>query len=121
MKMLVVDDSGIARRNVLEDLKTHSFEEIFEAASGEEAIDLYEKHSPDLVTMDITMPGLDGLTCVTRIIDINPSARILVISALGDEDTAIEAVERGASGYVCKPYTSEELNTAFDELTNLPH
>jgi len=118
MKLLIVDDSSIVRRSIARNLERNSISEIFQAANGLEAIEAFQLHRPDLITMDITMPGIDGLSCVSRLIHIDPSARILVISALGDEATAIDAVERGANGYIYKPFTSEELNEAFNEMLN---
>jgi len=116
MKLLIVDDSSIVRRSIARNLEANNINEVFQASSGQEAVEVFQQNQPDLVTMDITMPGMDGLSCVSRIIDIQPDARILVISALGDESTAIDAVERGANGYVYKPFTTEELNEAFNEM-----
>jgi len=115
-KLLIVDDSMIVRRTILRQLETDGVTDILEAANGRQALDLFERHLPDLVTMDITMPEVDGLECVSNMVRIAPDVRILVISALADEETAIEAVERGANGYVCKPFTAVELNAAFEEL-----
>ncbi len=106
----------IVRRTILRHLESDCVTEVLEAANGRQAIDLFEQHLPELVTMDITMPEVDGLECVSSMVLIAPEVRILVISALADEETAIEAVERGANGYVCKPFTASELNTAFEEL-----
>jgi len=116
MKLLIVDDSMIVRRSILRNLTADGIDDVLEAANGSQALDLFERHRPELITMDITMPEVDGLECVSAIIALEPDARILVISALADEETAIEAVERGANGYVCKPFTEQELNEAFLEL-----
>jgi two-component system chemotaxis response regulator CheY len=120
VKLLIVDDSSIVRRTILRSLEIAGIEQVFEACNGRQALEIFTAEVPDLVTMDITMPEMDGLSCVSRIIDLHPSARILVISALGDETTAMEAVERGANGYVYKPFTAEELNEAFAELLASP-
>jgi two-component system chemotaxis response regulator CheY len=66
--------------------------------------------------LDITMPGMDGLTCLDKIIEINPEARVLIISALRDKATAIDAIKRGASGFLCKPINPPELKEAFKLL-----
>lgn len=116
MKLLTVDDSSIVRSMIISHLVARGITEVIEAPNGLRALELFRKHQPQLVTMDITMPEMDGLTCITEIVAESPDARILVISALGDEETAMEAVERGASGYVCKPFTAEELAVAFQEL-----
>lgn len=116
MKLLIVDDSGIVRRTIERQIDTQGITEIFHASNGFEALEIFRRYLPDLVTMDITMPGMDGLTCVTRMMKEKPDTRLMVISALGDAETAIEAVERGANEYIFKPFTSEELNNALKNL-----
>jgi two-component system chemotaxis response regulator CheY len=118
VKLLIVDDSGIVRRTIERqiELQALGITEIFHASNGFEALDMFRRYLPDLVTMDITMPGMDGLTCVSRMIKEKPDTKLMVISALGDAETAIEAVERGANEYIFKPFTSEELNNALKSL-----
>ena len=77
---------------------------------------LYRAKLHDVVTLDITMPGMDGLTCLDELIKINPEARVLIISALRDKATAIDAIKRGASGFLCKPINPSELKEAFELL-----
>ncbi len=74
------------------------------------------KTDPDVVTMDITMPHMDGIECVERIVAIKPDVLILVISALADKATAVEAMEKGANGFLNKPFTDRQLNDALEEL-----
>ena len=76
------------------------------AGSGEEALIAYAKHRPELITMDITMPHMDGIACIEKLMAHNPELRILVISALADKATGIEALEKGARGFLCKPLPS---------------
>lgn len=116
VKILIVDDSRLVRLCILEQLDPNAIAEVHEAGDGYTALELFKRHEPDVVTMDITMPRMDGLSCVSEIVGIRPDARILVISALGDEATAIQAVELGANGYICKPFSAEELRTALAEL-----
>lgn len=116
MKLLIVDDSSIVRRSIARNLEDNQITEVFQASNGQDAVEVFQQYEPDLVTIDITMPGMDGLSCVSQIIRLQPEAKILVISALGDEATAIEAVERGANGYVYKPFTADELNETFTEM-----
>ena len=116
MKLLIVDDSSIIRRAISRYVDRGLFSEIFTAANGREAIQVFRHENPDFVTMDITMPEVDGLTCLSEMLRINRDARILVISALADRSTAIEALKRGAQAFLCKPFTAEELNEAIDEL-----
>lgn len=116
MKLLIVDDSSIVRRTIERHLDSTLIDEILEASNGREALDLFRRFEPEFVTMDITMPEMDGLTCVSEIMRIKPTTRLMVISALGDVETAIEAVERGANEYVLKPFTSDDLNGALRNL-----
>jgi two-component system chemotaxis response regulator CheY len=120
LKLLIVDDSSVVRRSIERQLKLPKISTILQAANGREAIEMFIQHRPDFVTMDITMPEMDGLTCVSKIMAIRPETRIMVISALGDAETAIEAVERGANEYVFKPFSETELNQALRNLLEAP-
>lgn len=116
MKMMVVDDSNIIRRQIMRAMTVHEVDIIADAANGMEAIQHFKNKSPDLVTMDLTMPELDGLGCIEQIMSLKPDTRILVISALADKATAIEALKKGAQGFLCKPFSEQELNEALREL-----
>ncbi|MBS0658674.1 MAG: response regulator [Verrucomicrobia bacterium] len=116
MKLLIVDDSMIIRRSIERILTRTRFQEVRVAADGKRAVEEARAFRPDVVTMDITMPQLDGLSAVERIMLDHPETKILVISALGDRHTAVEAVKRGAEGFLLKPFTAEELLTAIEEL-----
>ncbi|MEA3164298.1 MAG: two-component system, chemotaxis family, chemotaxis protein CheY [Verrucomicrobiota bacterium] len=116
MKLLIVDDSSVVRRAIERDLESGQITEVDQAATGEDALRLYGDKLHDVVTLDITMPGMDGLTCLDKIIEINPAARVLIISALRDKATAIDAIKRGASGFLCKPISPSELKEAFELL-----
>jgi len=116
MKLLIVDDSSVVRRAIERDLESGEITEVDQAATGEDAVRLYAVKLHDVVTLDITMPGMDGLTCLDKIIEINPEARVLIISALRDKATAIDAIKRGASGFLCKPINPPELKEAFKLL-----
>lgn len=116
MKLLIVDDSSVVRRAIERDLESGEITEVDQAATGEDAVRLYSSKLHDVVTLDITMPGMDGLTCLDKIIAINPAARVLIISALRDKATAIDAIKRGASGFLCKPINPPELREAFKLL-----
>ena len=116
MKLLIVDDSSVVRRAIERDLESGEITEVDQAATGEDAVRLYSSKLHDVVTLDITMHGMDGLTCLDKIIAINPEARVLIISALRDKATAIDAIKRGASGFLCKPINPPELREAFKLL-----
>ena len=115
-KLLIVDDSSTVRRSIERHILSERVTEVYQAANGREAMELFERHLPEFVTMDLTMPEMDGLTCITKMMALKPDTRLMVISALGDAETAIEAVERGANEYVVKPFSAEDLNLALANL-----
>ena len=115
-RLLIVDDSNIIRRKIERSVHIDGLTVVGNASNGIEAIHLFRKHMPELVTMDITMPEMDGIECVEKLIQINPEVQILVISALADKSTALEAIKKGANGFLCKPFNAEELNDALSEL-----
>jgi two-component system chemotaxis response regulator CheY len=116
LKLLIVDDSNIIRRRIERSQQNERLRVVGSAANGVEALDLFARTDPDVVTMDLTMPEMDGIECVERIVARKPAIRILVVSALADKATAVEAIRRGANGFLCKPFTDRQLNDALDEL-----
>ena len=86
------------------------------ASNGREAVELFRRTNPDVVTMDLTMPEMDGIECVQELVALNPNVLILVVSALADKATAVEAIEKGANGFLCKPFSDRQLNEALEEL-----
>lgn len=115
-RLLIVDDSSTVRRSIERHILSNRVTEIYQAANGREAMELFERYRPEFVTMDLTMPEMDGLTCISKMMALKPDTRLMVISALGDATTAIEAVERGANEYVVKPFSAEDLNLALANL-----
>ena len=115
-RLLIVDDSSTVRRSIERHILSERVTEIYQAANGREAMELFERYRPEFVTMDLTMPEMDGLTCISKMMALKPDTRLMVISALGDTETAIEAVERGANEYVVKPFSAEDLNLALANL-----
>ncbi len=116
VKLLIVDDSNIVRRRIERSQQFDDLEVVGTAANGLEALELARRTDPDLVTMDLTMPQMDGIECITQLVRMKPEVRILVISALADKATAVEAMERGANGFLNKPFTDRQLNEAIAEL-----
>ncbi len=114
-KLLIVDDSSTIRRSIQRHIFSDRVTEIYQAERrrGDGAV---RAHCPEFVTMDLTMPEMDGLTCISKMMALKPDTRLMVISALGDAETAIEAVERGANEYVVKPFSAEDLNLALANL-----
>ena len=112
----MVDDSNVIRRRIERANDLPEIEFVGAARNGAEALELHEQLRPTLVTMDLTMPEMDGAECVAKLVQRDPQIRILVISALADKLTAIDALEKGASGFLCKPFTDRQLNEALRKL-----
>jgi two-component system chemotaxis response regulator CheY len=115
-RLLIVDDSNIMRRRIERSQQFDELEVVGAASNGVEAIELFRRTDPDLVTMDLTMPQMDGIECIEQIVRLKPAVRILVISALADKATAVDAMEKGANGFLNKPFTDRQLNEAIAEL-----
>ena len=115
-KLLIVDDSNIIRSKIARSLTEFGVEIVGLAANGRDAVARFEKTRPDLVTMDLTMPEMDGLECIRELRKIDPKVRILVVSALADKSDAIQALMQGAQGFLCKPFSEDELTEAISEL-----
>lgn len=116
LKLLIVDDSNIMRRRIERSQQFEELEVVGTAGNGVEALEMFHKTDPDMVTMDLTMPQMDGIECISKLVQLKPAVRILVISALADKATAVEAMERGANGFLNKPFTDRQLNEAIAEL-----
>jgi len=115
-KLMIVDDSNIMRRRIERSQQFEELELVGSAANGVDALELFKKTDPGVVTMDLTMPRMDGIECIGRLVALKPAVRILVISALADKATAVEAMEKGANGFLNKPFTDRQLNEAIAEL-----
>ena len=116
LKMMIVDDSNIMRRRIERSQQIERLEVVACAANGREALDMFQQADPDVVTMDLTMPEMDGIECVEKLVRMKSEVLILVVSALADKATAVEAIEKGANGFLCKPFTDRQLNDALHEL-----
>lgn len=119
MKLLIVDDSNIIRSRIARIAlhpKLHQLSIVGLAKNGVEAVDLCHRNSPDVVTMDLTMPEMDGIACIEILIRSKPDLNILVVSALSDKTTAIAALKKGARGFLHKPFSDEQLANALLEM-----
>lgn len=108
-KVLIVDDSLIIRINLKKIFQSNGFEIVGEAVNGTEAYEKYKEHKPDLVTMDITMPIMDGITALQYIRNYDQDAVVIMISALGQEVKIVEALNCGAKQYITKPFIEEDI------------
>ncbi len=116
MKLLIVDDSLIMRNAIERNVRHPDITEILLADNGASALELYLRHQPELMTLDLTMPHVDGLSCLDQIQKIGGKTAIMVISALNSHRTAMDAVALGACGFLVKPFTARELTEAVNQL-----
>jgi two-component system chemotaxis response regulator CheY len=118
-RLLIVDDSMLVRNRIARLCSRTELSGIAIvglAANGAQALAVAREQSPTLVTLDLTMPELDGEECIGQLAAMLPDARILVVSALSDKATALRAVRRGAHGFIHKPFRDEEIADALIEL-----
>lgn len=106
-KVLIIDDASFIRVSLKMILERNGFQVVGEAPNGAAGVQKYAELKPDLVTMDITMPDMDGISAVKAIKQIDPSAKIVMISAMGQECFVKEAVLAGAAGFIVKPFNEE--------------
>ena len=116
--VLVVDDSSIMRRNLSAILSNAGHNIIGEANNGELGVREYIRRKPDLVTMDITMPVLDGISAVKQIIEFDPKAQVIMISSLDQKSMVLTALQYGARHYVIKPFSPEKVLQVIDNVLN---
>lgn len=108
-KILIVDDAAFMRMTIRDILTKAGYEVVGEAETGEEGAEKYKQLKPDLVTMDIVMLGEGGIKNVKNIISNSPSAKILMVSAMGQQALIIDAIQAGAKGFVIKPFKPEQV------------
>jgi DNA-binding NarL/FixJ family response regulator len=115
-RILVVDDSAVMRRNIIHTLTHAGHEIVAQASDGGQAYNLYKTNSPDLVTMDINMPEVNGIEAVKRIIADFPKAKIIMVSALDQKHMVLEALKCGAKHYIIKPINPENLVVVVNKI-----
>ena len=118
-KVLIVEDAPFIREMIRDILESHDHEIVGEAANGLEAIEKYKALKPDVVLMDILMPGMDGLSAIMKIMEQDPKAKIIVVSALVKEALRKEAMRAGAVDFVAKPFQVERLLEAVKSATTV--
>ena len=116
-KVLIVDDAAFMRVSIKNMLSKNGYEVVGEAENGKVALQKYQELGPDIVTMDITMPEMDGLEGLKAILSIQPAAKIVMISAMGQESMVREAVMAGAKGFIVKPFKEDVLVSALSNLS----
>jgi two-component system chemotaxis response regulator CheY len=114
-RVLIVDDSAFMRKMILSNLSKYGYTLAGEAGNGEDAVSAYVECRPDIVTLDITMPVLDGIGALKEILEVDPKAICVIISALGQDVLINEALQRGAKGFVIKPFNGRQLVDALEK------
>lgn len=112
-RILVVDDAAFMRMMIKEILTKNGFEVIGEASDGSEAVEKFKELKPDLVTMDITMPEMDGIAALKEIKKMDANAKIIMCSAMGQQTMVIDAIQAGAKDFIVKPFQADRVIEAI--------
>lgn len=113
IKLLIVDDSLIIRKAIEQYIKDYDIDIIGSVSNGKSALTLFKKFKPHVVTLDITMPGLDGLTVLEQMVKINPDCKIVIVTALKDKATGLKALKLGARNIIVKPFNPQKIIEVF--------
>jgi two-component system chemotaxis response regulator CheY len=114
-RVLVVDDAAFMRKMVTDALSGGGHEIVGEAANGAEAVQRFQELRPDVMTLDITMPEKDGLAALKEIIAVDPGAKVIMCSALGQESKVLESIKLGAKDFVVKPFQADRVLSAIEK------
>ena len=116
VKLMIVDDSAIIRQAIQKHLKDFNIEVVGTAEDGKIALEVFRETKPDVVTLDITMPEVDGLTVLEEMLKIDENVKVMVVTALSDKSTGLKAIKLGAKSFLPKPFTPEKLRSSFERL-----
>ncbi|SNS05094.1 two-component system, chemotaxis family, response regulator CheY [Anaerovirgula multivorans] len=115
-KVLIIDDAAFMRMSIKMMLEKNGFEVVGEAEDGIEGVKKYKKLKPDIVTMDITMPTMTGLEALINIKEFDPQAKIVMVSAMGQENMVREAIMQGANTFIVKPFKEEHIVEILNKI-----
>ncbi|MCL1829563.1 MAG: response regulator [Oscillospiraceae bacterium] len=115
-KVLIVDDASFMRISIKNMLTKNGYEVVGEAENGKIGVEKYKELSPDIVTMDITMPEMSGLDALKEIVKSDPAAKVVMVSAMGQEAMVRDAIMSGAKGFIVKPFKEEGIIAAIKKL-----
>ncbi|ANQ53862.1 chemotaxis protein CheY [Thermosipho sp. 1063] len=116
-RILIVDDAAFMRMMLKDIIAKAGHEVVGEAANGKEAVEKYKELKPDIVTMDITMPEMNGIEAIKEIKKIDPNATIIVCSAMGQQAMVIEAIQAGAKDFIVKPFQAARVIEAIQKVS----
>lgn len=116
-KLLIVDDASVVRLMVKKILNESDFTIVGEAKNGKEAFEKYKELRPDVVTMDLVMPEVDGIQATKDILSFDKNAKIVILSGIDQREMLMQAINAGASSYVVKPFETDRLITALKEVS----
>ncbi len=114
--IMIVDDAAFMRATLKDVITKGGHTVICEAVNGEEAIDKYKIHSPDVMTLDITMPEMDGLEALKQIMQIDANAKVIMCSAIGQQANVLESIKAGAKDFIVKPFQAERVIEAINKV-----
>ncbi|MGV3467026.1 MAG: response regulator [Heyndrickxia sp.] len=114
-RILIVDDAAFMRMMVKDILTKNGFDVVGEAADGAQAVEKYKELKPDLVTMDITMPEMDGISALKEIKGMDPNAKVIMCSAMGQQAMVIDAIQAGAKDFIVKPFQADRVIEAIQK------
>ena len=114
-RVLVVDDALFMRKRIKDVAEEVGWEIAGEASNGEEALQIYEQEKPDLVTLDIVMPKMDGVAALKRIMQMDPAARVVMVTAVNQKEKLAECINAGAVDFIVKPFEKSLLQGFFEK------
>ena len=115
-KVLIVDDAAFMRMMLKDILTKNDFEVVAEAENGKAGVAAFQKYNPDIITMDITMPEMNGIDAVKAIKALDPSVKVVMVSAMGQQPMVIEAIQAGANDFIVKPFQPERVIEAITKV-----
>ncbi len=115
-KVMIADDAAFMRAVLKDILTSAGYEIVAEATNGSEAVDYYQQHKPDIVTMDITMPKMDGLEALKKIKALDPAAKVVMCTAMGQQAMVIESIQAGAKDFIVKPFQPQRVLEALKKV-----
>ena len=115
-RVLIVDDAAFMRMMIKDILEKNGYEVVGEAANGAKGVELYKLEKPDIVTMDITMPEMDGIEAVKAIKAFDPTAKIIMCSAMGQQSMVMDAIRAGARDFIVKPFQADRVLEAIKKV-----